>query len=83
MADGDVTSGGGDAAGTDAELICGLQEALAVEQAKNQVLLRTWCRRATYTTTGAWRLSVICTFRARLVFVSEPGSMMILSAMRI
>jgi hypothetical protein len=36
MADGDVTSGGGDAAGTDAELICGLQEALAVEQAKNR-----------------------------------------------
>ncbi len=39
MADGDVASGGGDAAGTDAELIRGLQEALAVEQAKNQVLM--------------------------------------------
>jgi len=39
MADGDVTSGGWDVAGTDAELIRRLQEALAVEQAKNQVLL--------------------------------------------
>ena len=39
MADGDVASGGGDAAGTDADLIRGLQEALAVEQAKNQVLM--------------------------------------------
>ena len=38
MADGDV-AGGAAGAGTDAELIRGLQEALAVEQAKNQVLM--------------------------------------------
>lgn len=41
MADGTVTEGaaGAAGAGTDAELIRSLQEALAVEQAKNQVLL--------------------------------------------
>ena len=38
MTDGDV-AGGAAGAGTDAELIRGLQEALAVEQAKNQVLM--------------------------------------------
>jgi hypothetical protein len=41
MADGTVTEGaaGAASAGTDAELIRKLQEALAVEQAKNQVLM--------------------------------------------
>jgi hypothetical protein len=41
MADGTVTEGavGAAGAGTDAELIRSLQEALAVEQVKNQVLM--------------------------------------------
>ncbi len=38
MADGDV-AGGAAGAGRDAELFRGLQEALAIEQAKNQVLI--------------------------------------------